>query len=108
MKGRKRTKFIAIPIFAAAVLFALSFIVMHLWNYSIAKAADLNQIDFWQAMALLVLSKILFGFGMGGRGKSWSGKSKWLRDKAPLTDEQKEAFKNKWETYCKPGSKEGD
>ena len=101
MKMRKRFKFIAIPIFAVAVLFGLSFIVMHLWNYSIAKAGNLNDIDFWQAMALLVLSKILFGFGTGGRGGPWSRRRKWGRHSHPLSDEQKEAFKDKWKEHCK-------
>src|SRR5210317_974976 len=108
MKGKKRLKFIAVPLFIGAILFVLSFIVMHLWNFSLAKAANLNEIDLWQAMALLVLSKILFGFGMGGRGKPWSGRRKWNKDSGPLTDEQKEAFKHKWEAHCKPGSKKDD
>jgi len=104
MKGKKRLKFIAVPLFIGAILFVLSFIVMHLWNFSIAKAANLNEINFWQAMALLVLSKILFGFGMGGRRKSWMGRRKWYGDAPPLTEDQKEAFKNKWKEHCRPGS----
>ena len=108
MKVKKEFKFIAIPIFVVAILFALSFIVMHLWNYSIAKAANLNVIDFWQAMALLILSKILFGFGIGGRRKPWPDGRKWHRDTPALTDEQKEAFKDKWNEYCKVGSKKDD
>lgn len=106
MKRRKGAKFVAIPIFAAAVLFGLSFVVMHLWNYSIAKAANLNEIDFWQAMALLVLSKILFGFGAGGGRGPWSRRRKWGRDGHRLTDEQKEAFKDRWKDHCEPGVKE--
>ena len=108
MKVKKRFKFIAIPIFVVGVLFALSFIVMQLWNYSIVKAANLNVIDFWQAMALLILSKILFGFGMGGRRKPWSARRKWHRDGPALTDEQKAAFKDKWNEHCNPESKNSD
>ena len=104
MKGKKRFKFIAVPIFIGAILFLLSFIVMHLWNFALAKAVNLNEINFWQAMALLILSKILFGFGMGGRRKSWMARRKWYGEVPPLTEDQKEAFKNKWKEYCKSGS----
>jgi hypothetical protein len=104
MKGKKRLKFIAVPVFIGAILFVLSFIVMHLWNFSIAKAANLNEINFWQAMALLILSKILFGFGMGGRRKSWMDRRKWYGEAPPFTEEQKEAFKNKWKEHCKSRS----
>jgi hypothetical protein len=62
MKGKKRLKFIAVPLFIGAILFVLSFIVMHLWNFSIAKAANLNEINFWQAMG----NKFLAGNGAAG------------------------------------------
>jgi hypothetical protein len=104
MKGKKRLKFIAVPLFIGAILFVLSFIVMHLWNFSIAKAANLNEINFWQAMGLLVLSKILFGFGLGGRRKPWMDRRKWYEKSPPFTEEQKKAFKNKWKEHCRPGS----
>ena len=103
MKNRKGFKFIAIPILIVLGVTVLSFVVMKLWNFSVVKAANLNEINFWQAMALLVLSKILFGFGMGGRRK---GKGSWPSRRTPLTDEQKEALKHKWEAHCKPGSDE--
>jgi hypothetical protein len=87
MKGKKRFKFIAVPVFIVAILFFLSFVVMHLWNFSIAKAANLNEINFWQAMGLLVLSKILFGFGLGGRRKPWMDRRKWY-EKSPVSLQQ--------------------
>ena len=59
MKKNKGLKIIAIPIFIALGITVLSFVVMKLWNFSVVKAANLNEINYWQAMALLVLSKIL-------------------------------------------------
>ena len=105
MKGKRGFRFIAIPFFIAAVLFGLSYVVMLLWNFSLAKVANLNEINFWQAMALLVLSKILFSPGMGGRKGPWSGRKKWRRSAPPLTEEQKEAFKHRWDAHCQPGEK---
>ncbi len=103
MKINKRLKIIAIPIFIALGITVLSFVVMKLWNFSVVTAANLNEINFWQAMALLVLSKILFGFGLGGNRK---GKNKWTSGRSPLTGDQKEAFKHKWKEYCKSSSVE--
>jgi hypothetical protein len=101
MKKNKGLKIIAIPIFIALGITVLSFVVMKLWNFSVVKAANLNEINYWQAMALLVLSKILFGFGMGGKRK---GTRKWSNGGSPLTSDQREAFKHKWKEYCKSSS----
>lgn len=98
MKNKKRLKYIAIPFFMVMGLAALSYIVMVLWNYAVVGAINVvNEITYWQAMALLILSKILFGFGMNGRNKH---KSTWFKEKH-FTPEQKEAFKQKWESHCK-------
>ena len=103
MKNKKGLKIIAISIFIALGITVLSFVVMKLWNFAVVKAANLNEINYWQAMALLVLSKILFGFGMGGRRQ---GKRKWSNGRNPLTGDQKEEFKHKWKEYCKSSSPE--
>jgi len=103
MKNKKGLKIIAIPIFIALGITVLSFVVMKLWNFSVVKVTNLNEINFWQAMALLVLSKILFGFGFGGNRK---GKKKWSNGGSPLTGDQKEVFKHKWKEYCKSSSVE--
>ena len=43
------------------------FLVMQLWNWLIPGLFGWHTIAFWQALALLVLCRILFG-GFGGRG----------------------------------------
>jgi|SRR5882672_2328000 len=44
-------------------------LVMHLWNWLAPTLFGLRQINFWQALGLLALCRILFGgFGMGGGG----------------------------------------
>jgi hypothetical protein len=44
-------------------------LVMHLWNWLAPELFGLRQIDFWQALGLLALCRILFGgFGLGGGG----------------------------------------
>ena len=52
-------------VIAAVALFGL--IVQHLWNWLIPAIVGWHAIDFWQAIGILLLSKILFG-GFRGRG----------------------------------------
>lgn len=47
------------------------FVVMHLWNWLLPALFGWRVITFWQALGLLVLSRILFG-RFGGRGFSRS------------------------------------
>lgn len=78
-----RIRFIFIPIIAFAFLFLVSFLVMHLWNYTLPELFAVKTINLWQAMALFILCKILFGFGGGGPkrgGPPWAKRSahrKW-------------------------------
>ena len=48
-------------------------IVLHLWNWLLPPLFGISQITFWQALGILVLSRILFGgFGMSGSQRSHS------------------------------------
>lgn len=69
--------------------------VMALWNAALVPATGAAIITFWQAMGLLVLSRILVGgfSGKGGghRGRQW--KEKWTN----MTTEEK----NRFQDYCR-------
>jgi len=59
-------KFLLMAIIAVAVF---GFVVMSLWNGIVPSVFGLRAITFWQAVGLLVLSRILFGrFGRPGGG----------------------------------------
>ena len=50
------------------------FAVMSLWNWLMPELFGLKAIGYWQAMGLMVLSRIFFGgFGRGGNGRSLHG-----------------------------------
>lgn len=53
-----------------ACLFALLFgyITKMLWNWVMPEVFGLNSITYWQAVALLILAKIIFGLGRGAHG----------------------------------------
>ena len=71
-------KFVVI---VAIVLAVMSFIAMNLWNWLVPALFTGPQINFWQALGLLALSRLLFGgfrprgpfghghFGHGGPGR---------------------------------------
>ena len=100
LRGKRR--FLFIPIFIAG-LFAMSAIVMLLWNAVLPKVTGALPMDYWQAMAIFVLSRILFsGFhfrGHHGRRPPFMHPSvgnKLLE----MNDEEREQFKNQWKERC--------
>jgi hypothetical protein len=101
------------------VLFVLGFgwITMTLWNWLIPSLFNGPVIGFWQALGLLILSKILFG-GFGGRGHHKCGghrgyspwKSRMYEKFSNMNPEEREALKKKmrdrWCGYQKDSSGE--
>lgn len=96
--------FLRVPLFIALALLAasaLGLIVMLLWNALIPALFGGPALTFWQAVGLLLLSKILFhGFGGGGhrhhRHHSWK-KERLKRKMQSMTPEQRERFCHRWE-----------
>lgn len=93
--------FLLIPVF----LLAAAWIVMLLWNAILPQVVHAGLITYWQAMGLLVLSRILFGgFGHhnGHRPHSFR-KARELRQKwAQMSDEEKQKFREEFRNRCEP------
>jgi hypothetical protein len=101
MKNRKWWIFLVAP--PAAVLFVFLFgeAVKYLWNWLLpALFTGAHLITFWQALGLLLLSRILFGtwHSKGGRG----GGRRWRRKWEAMTPEEREAFRQRMATRCGP------
>ncbi len=99
MRRKKRFAIFGFIIFA---VFGLAFVVMYLWNFAISPTFEINEISYWQAMAILVLSKILFG-GFRGRGRSgppW--RRKWKRKWDNMSSEDRQKFRAEWRKRCRP------
>ncbi len=97
MKGRSGKRIAAFLFFGGLILFALSAVLMWLWNFAAVPALGVAKVNYWQAMGLLVLSKILFtGIGPrggpGGRSRHWK---KW-REMSP---EDRKEFKARWQRH---------
>ncbi|MBI3232666.1 MAG: hypothetical protein HYZ42_01255, partial [Bacteroidetes bacterium] len=92
-------KWIFIPFFIILAIFGFTYIVMLLWNYVFVDMYPAAELTFYKAMALLVLSKILFGGFKGGNG--FGGKANgWKNRMKNMTDEEKEAMKAEWKQRC--------
>jgi hypothetical protein len=112
-KGLRILAWVAVGLLAV-LLFGL--VTMSLWNWLIPVLFNGPVINFWQALGLFVLSKILF-CGWGGRGhchghhgprseEHW--KTRFYNKFSSMTPEEraalKEKMKEKWCQWSEAGS----
>lgn len=91
-------KLIFLKIAAGILVFgtAATYITMLLWNWLMPEIFGLTQITFWQALGLLLLSKLIFGFHKGGRKHDHDWKKKWEKLPAERREQWKQRFADKW------------
>ncbi|MDR3697281.1 hypothetical protein [Mucilaginibacter sp.] len=91
-------------LYFVAVILCLSGIVMFLWNIILPQVTHLAKINYWQALALTVLCRILFGrLSLGASLVKYRGEGRAdiLKDKLMTMDEaDKAAFKEEWRRRC--------
>ena len=93
-------RIIFIPLAIVAGVFIFGYGVMFLWNSILSAVLGISTITFWQAIGILVLSKILFGGFKCGHGHhkcddhNWN--EKWIR----LSHEEREKMKAEWRGRC--------
>lgn len=97
-------KAVMILVFCTAFVMLFSFIVMSIWNAILPDVLGVKTISFWQALGILVLSKILFsGFG-GFHHKKEQFRNRFrqkMMDKwEHMTPEEKQKFKDEWKNRC--------
>ncbi|WP_350284316.1 hypothetical protein [uncultured Croceitalea sp.] len=71
----KIVKVIFFIVLALVLAFLIGYVVMRLWNWLMPELFGLPTVSYWQAVGVLVLAKIFFGFG-SGNGPSQNKKSK--------------------------------
>jgi hypothetical protein len=87
-------RFIAIGVVAVA---AFSLAVMRLWNWLAPAVFGGHTINYWQALGLLVLSRILFGGWRGRRGHGGYSRFKFTSE---MTPEEREEFRQRLRARC--------
>lgn len=76
------------------------FVAMGLWNWLMPSIFGLRAINFWQALGLVILGKILFGgfHSHGGRHTHWRRRmqERWEQ----MTPEEREKFQAGIGSFC--------
>jgi len=96
-KGLRILGWTAMGLLAVSVF---GLVTMLLWNWLVPVLFNGPIIGFWQALGLLVLSKLLF-WGAGGKGNHNHWKNKVYNKFSSMTPEEREALKQKMkEKWC--------
>ena len=95
-------RIIKFVVIAALILAVLSFVVMSLWNWLAPALFGWRLITFWQALGILVLSKILFGGFRGGPGPHMHWRRRMMERWAQMTPEEREKVRESMRGRCGP------
>ncbi len=77
----------------AVAVTVFGFVVMGLWNWLMPALFGLHAISYWQALGLLVLSKILFSGFRGRPGFAGDWRGRMIRRWEQMTPEEREKFR---------------
>ncbi len=86
-------KFALIAVVAVLAFAVFSFVFMSLWNWIIPPVVGWHAITYWQALGLLVLSRILFGGFRGGPWRHMHWRRRMKERWEQMTPEEREKFR---------------
>jgi hypothetical protein len=99
VKVSRFSKMILIAICIAAVIGVAGLVVMSLWNALIPALFGGPVLYFWQALGLLVLTRILVG--RVGRGPGhWGWRGRMRQDWQRMTPEEREKLRDTFSRRC--------
>ena len=102
-------KFPLLAVLFVVLLAGFGFVVMGLWNWLMPALFGLKVIGYWQAMGLLILSKILFGGLRGPRGRSGSRlhgmRERWKQRTPEEREKFRQDFRTCWSRMTSPDPK---
>jgi len=100
MRARWLRKGLKVALIAAVAVTVFGFVVMSLWNWLAPAVFGLRTITFWQALGMLILSKILLGgfHARPGHGGHWRRRmnDRWQQ----MTPEERETFRQGMFSRC--------
>ena len=90
----RRVRFVGVRLILFGIVFlgVVTLVTAGLWNALMPAIFGLGTITFWQALGLLVLSRLLFGFGFGRPGR-YMRKPRFVRGWKDLTEEERQRFR---------------
>jgi hypothetical protein len=113
MRHHPKFKFLFFIPLVLAGLVLFGYVTMLLWNALLPVIFHFPVITFWQAVGLLILTRLLFGsFSHHGRGHHHPWGHDFHHKLENMTPEEREQFmkmrqtyRTSWERYC-PGKKD--
>ncbi|MBC2838427.1 hypothetical protein [Robiginitalea sp. SC105] len=102
----KGFKIFFLVLFGIGVFFLVGYLLMYLWNWLMPELFGLPAVTYWQAFGILLLAKLLFGFGTGGSGGG-KGKPGKNQDRAHCRNRTSH-LKDKWSYYDRFWNEEGE
>ncbi len=97
---RRVLRILRFVVMAVLILAALSFVVMRLWNWLTPALFGWHAISYWQALGILILSKILFGGFRGRPGPPMRWRGRMMERWAQMTPEEREKFRQSMRGFC--------
>lgn len=97
-----KAKFFKIALMVIVGIAALGWVVMLLWNWLVPELFfGAKAISYYQALGVLLLSKILFGGFRGGYHGRWKeGRQRWENMTPEEREQLKSQYKGRWGNWC--------
>src|SRR5437867_12081315 len=99
---RRFLRVLKFVVIAALIIAVLSFVVMRLWNWLTPALFGWHVITFWQALGILILSKILLVGFRGRPGTHMYWRRGMMVRWADLTAEEREEVSKSTRGRCGP------
>jgi len=104
MAGHRAARIAKFAVFGIIFFIVFTFVVQALWNWLMPALFGWHTITVWQALGVLVLSKILFGGfrAGGGGGADWRWRRRMMERWEQMTPEEREKFRQSVGRHCRP------
>jgi len=92
MKGNRAWRILKVAVIGTVAIAVGGEVVTQLWNWLMPELFGLHAIRFWQALGLLILSRVFFG-GFRGRGGFGGGPRMMRKRWEAMTPEERDQFR---------------
>jgi Ca2+/H+ antiporter, TMEM165/GDT1 family len=100
MRKNRAARVVKFALFAVLFIAVAGFVVMRLWNWLTPALFGWHMIGFWQAIGILVLSKILFGGFRGDAGHHRRCRGRMMERWEQMTPEERGKFRESMRGSC--------
>jgi hypothetical protein len=87
-------------VWGAVAVTVFGFVVMSLWNWLMPSLFGWRLVNFWQAVGLVILSRILFGGFRGHPGGSLYWRRRMMERWERMAPEEREKFRAGLREHC--------